>query len=52
METNGLGRRIALALALATAFVLAARTDVLVAAWKELVGLIGLKASRLPHRRP
>jgi hypothetical protein len=38
-----MGRRIALAAALAAAFVLAARTDVLVAAWKELVGLITLQ---------
>jgi len=43
MNAKGYGRRIALALALAAAFVLAARTDVLVAAWRELAGLIGIQ---------
>jgi hypothetical protein len=38
-----LGRRIALGLAVAVGFVIAARTDVLVAAWRELVGLITLE---------
>jgi hypothetical protein len=43
MSANEWGRRIALGMALAIAFVLAARTDVLVAAFKELVGLIAIQ---------
>ncbi len=40
MNQGSWGRRIALVAALATAFALAARSDVLVAAWEELVELI------------
>jgi HEAT repeat protein len=40
---KGSGRRMALLSVLVLALVVAARTDVLVAAWKELAGLIGLE---------
>ena len=43
MNASGRGRHVALASVLAFAFVLAARSDVLVAAWHELVGLITLE---------
>ena len=48
MHEGSLGRRIALGAALAVGFVLAARSDVLVAAWRELVQLITLEGEPLP----
>jgi hypothetical protein len=43
MSANEWGRRIALGGALAVGFALAARTDVLVAAWREIAGMIGIE---------
>ena len=48
MNQGSWGRRIALAAALATAFALAARADVLVAAWEGLVDLIGIEGEPVP----
>jgi HEAT repeat protein len=48
MHEGSLGRRIALGAALMVALVFAARTDVLVAAWRELVQLITIEGDPIP----